>query len=344
MKMFLLSALGGVAGIAVVVYLAFQLSPWPSALIIRQMFTMGDKMAMGKLEKHLPSNITERLNLAYGDGPNEIFDLFYPQGTDGPLPTIVWTHGGGWVAGSKEGVDNYVRILASHGYTAVSLDYTIAPEATYPTPVKQVTAALAHLIANAEDYNIDPNRIVLAGDSAGAQITAQIANLATAPDYAEEIGIAPAIDANQIAGLLLFCGAYDLDMADQKGAFAWFVHSVLWAYSGKKDFMSDGVVREASVIDYVTPAFPPTFITAGNGDPLEPQSVAFARKLESVGIEVDSLFYPKNHSPSLPHEYQFNLDIPDGEAALSRILAFLGAVFAETPEQSTHASGSHQPS
>lgn len=69
--------------------------------------------------------------------------------------------------------------------------------------------------------------------------------------------------------------------------------------------------------------FPPTFITAGNADPLESQSLEFAQKLESLKVPTDSLFYDKNHQPKLPHEYQFNLDNADGRQALSRIVAFL---------------------
>nr|WP_255714180.1 alpha/beta hydrolase [Pelagibacterium xiamenense] len=279
---------------------------------------------MDALEKHVPPGIAERQDLAYGDGSDEIFDLYYPAGTDRPLPTIVWTHGGAWVAGSKEGVGNYLKILAGHGYTTVGLDYTTAPTATYPTPVHQVNAALAHLVANADEYNVDPDNIVLAGDSAGSQITAQIANIVTAPDYARLMGVTPALEASQLDGVLLFCGAYDLAQVNLKGSFSWFLHTVLWAYTGTKDFMNDPGVASASVIDYVTGEFPRTLITAGNGDPLESQSVAFADKLESVGVSVDSIFYPADHEPSLPHEYQFDLDEEDGRAVLERTLTFLG--------------------
>lgn len=342
-RMVLVSILGIVASFAVVAVLAAQFSPWPSVLILRPMFTLGDRLAMAKLEKHLPSGVTERRDLAYGAGPDAVFDLYFPDNADGPLPVIVWTHGGGWVAGSKEGVGNYTQILASHGYAAVSLNYTRAPEARYPTPVRQVAAALAHLVANAQSYNIDPNRIVLAGDSAGAQITAQLANLVTAPDYAQEMGISAPVNADQIAGVLLFCGAYNLEMAGRSGAFAWFADSILWAYSGTKEFKTDPAIRTASIIDHVTPRFPRTFITGGNGDPLTPQSMAFAQKLRSDGVEVDSLFYARDHAPALPHEYQFNLDIADGAAALERVLAFLNSTLAPASDASTGKTASHKP-
>jgi acetyl esterase len=73
------------------------------------------------------------------------------------------------------------------------------------------------------------------------------------------------------------------------------------------------------VTHYVTGAFPTAFISSGNGDPLAPQAVALARRLEELGVKVDSLFFPA-------HEYQFDLDIPAGQQALGRMLAFIGAI------------------
>jgi acetyl esterase/lipase len=75
---------------------------------------------------------------------------------------------------------------------------------------------------------------------------------------------------------------------------------------------------------HVTSAFPPTYITGGNGDPLtNAQSKPFADKLEGLGVDVTRLFYSQDHQSSLPHEYQFNLDNADGKAALVATLAFL---------------------
>jgi acetyl esterase/lipase len=70
-----------------------------------------------------------------------------------------------------------------------------------------------------------------------------------------------------------------------------------------------------SVTGHLTGAFPQSFISSGNGDPLAPQAVAFARKLGGVGVRVETLFFPENHVPRLPHEYQFNLDERDGQEA-----------------------------
>jgi acetyl esterase/lipase len=98
---------------------------------------------------------------------------------------------------------------------------------------------------------------------------------------------------------------------------------VLWSYSGGKSFAHDPFFATASIIDYVTSDFPPAFISVGNADPLEQQSHAFADALVSRGVRVDALFFPKDYSPPLPHEYQFNLDTDAGRLAFERTVNFL---------------------
>jgi acetyl esterase/lipase len=104
------------------------------------------------------------------------------------------------------------------------------------------------------------------------------------------------------------------------------LRTVLWSYSGTKDFLDDPAFDTASVAQYVTDAFPPSFISAGNGDPLGPQSVLMAAALRAKGVRVDELFFPPDTTPALPHEYQFNLDTGAGQQALERAVAFLNGV------------------
>ncbi|HWA19691.1 MAG TPA: hypothetical protein VG757_11920 [Devosia sp.] len=87
--------------------------------------------------------------------------------------------------------------------------------------------------------------------------------------------------------------------------------------------MSDERFRLASVAEYVTPEFPPAYISSGNGDPLAPQALRLAVRLRELGVDTDSLFFPDDLTPALPHEYQFNLDRKEGVQSFGAMLAFL---------------------
>ncbi len=314
---------GVLAILALVIYIAFQVSPWPNSLLIRYEFTKGGEQTNKALERFVPSGITSVDNQQYrANSPNGYLDVFYPTGTTKQLPTIVWVHGGGWVAGDKNEIDNYLKILASHGFTTVGVDYTIAPEAQYPTPLFEVNDALKYLQDNAKRLNIDDNKIIMAGDSAGSQIVSQVANAITSADYANKIGIQPTLASEKLRGLLLNCGAYDLSLPDYNGPFGSFLHTVLWAYSGQKDFLNDPALKTASVANFLTPQFPPSFITAGNADPLLSQSTELAKRLDGLKVQTSQLFYPTDHQPQLNHEYQFDLDTNDGQKALGQIINF----------------------
>jgi acetyl esterase len=313
-------------------FVASQVSPWPSALLIRYAFDKGGTETNEKLAALVPSGVVSTTDVRYrADDPDALLDVHRPASAVGPLPTVVWTHGGGWVSGSKEQVASYAKIVASHGYTVIAIDYSIAPGATYPTPLVELNDALAHVTAHAEELGVDPARIVLAGDSAGSQISAQVATAITSPAYAEALGIEPAIGPDQLAAVILHCGAYDAALVDTStgGAESWFLKTVLWSYSGTRDFADDPRFAPASVTRHMTEDFPPTFLTGGNADPLTPQGKAMLARLREVGVEVEALFQPDGEKPGLGHEYQFDLSTDAGQVALDRSLDFL----------STHTSG-----
>lgn len=299
----------------------FALSPWPSALVIRWAFDRGGWAFSRALEKHVPEGIVSHTDIPYGpDGAR--LDIHLPRVVGGPLPVIVWVHGGGWVAGSKDQIANYLKVLAGQGFAVVGVGYSIAPGALYPTPLHQVGAALAFLAGEGARFGLDGERLLLAGDSAGAQIAAQLANILTAPDYAKAVGMAPTIGPERLRGVLLFCGAYELAGLATDGLGGLFVNAVLWAYSGRRDFTGDSAFARAAVTPAVTGNFPPAFLSAGNGDPLEGQSRALAARLDALGVRVETLFFPKDHAPKVGHVYQFDLDRPEGREALSRAVAF----------------------
>jgi acetyl esterase len=198
----------GLAAAIATGYAAFTFSPWPSVLLIRYAFHKDAVEKNRALEKHVPANVSGLRDERYGDGPDELLDVFFPAQAPGrALPAIVWVHGGGFVAGNKADISNYMKILAGRGYVTVSVGYSVAPGARYPTPVLQANKALGFLSRNAGRYRIDPDRLFLAGDSAGSQIVAQLAATISNPAYAAMVGVNPAIERAQLKGIALFAAS-----------------------------------------------------------------------------------------------------------------------------------------
>lgn len=317
----------GLLIVAATIAAALMLSPWPSVYVIRAIFDRGATEASDKLAKHVPAGV--RTNTVSYDPSDKdaVLDIHQPKQVSPGSPLIVWIHGGGFVSGRRSDITNYAKVLAGQGFNVVNVDYTIAPEAAYPTPIRQVSKALAYLSAEGGKLGIDTSRIVLAGDSAGAQIAAQTAAVTVDPEYARRVGVTPGVQASQIVGALLHCGVYDVTrMGSGGGLLGWFVQSTTWAYSGKRDWRDAKGFETMSVAPNVTSAFPPAFVSAGNADPLGPQSVAMADALAAQGVKVERLFFPKNHRPPLGHEYQFNLDTAAGKLALTQSTAWLNSL------------------
>ena len=318
-----------IVAVVLVVALAGSLSPWPSAMVIRSVFEKGGAETAAEMTRHVTDTpLTETLDVAYGDdGADTTMDVFSPASADGPLPTVVWIHGGAWISGSKEDVAPYLRILAASGYTTIGVNYTIGPEGVYPLAVHQLDAALGYIVEHADELGVDPEQIVLAGDSAGGQLASQMAALITNPDYAEIMGVQPALTSEQLAATVLNCGVYDLAaLARLQGIAGWGLKSAMWAYSGTRTWAEDATGATMSTVDWVTADFPPTYISGGNGDGLTwLQSIPMAQRLDELEVDVTTLFWPAPHEPQLPHEYQFHLDLPDAQTALQKTIDFLDA-------------------
>lgn len=326
--------IGSIIGLIALVLIIFRVSPAPGAWVIRSVFDRNSAKVLAALEKHQPSvDITDVLNQQYRKNDLDAqLDVYYPAATskDVALPTIIWTHGGAWISGDKANDAPYFKLLAAEGFTVVALDYSLAPEHQYPTPVHQMNDAYAYLQKNASRFHIDTNKFILAGDSAGAQLSSQMGAIVTNPEYARTLGIVPSLKPSQLKGLILNCGIYMMDGLTEPDPtlpklIGWGDDISVWAYSGTKDF-SDPVIKQMSAYYHVTKDYPPVYISGGNADPLtNAQAKPFADLLTSLGVNVTENFFADDHKPALPHEYQFNLDNQDGVTAFQKTIEFAKA-------------------
>jgi acetyl esterase len=306
-------------------------SPWPAALLIRREFTASGRALDAALATRAPAAIVAAIDVAYDSHRDARLDAYWPaslEGTDRTLPTVVWIHGGGWLGGSKEEIGNYLRMIAARGFTAVGVRYSLAPGSRYPTPVRQAMAALRFLGTEGAPLHVDSTRVLLAGDSAGAHIGAQVAAIVTDDVYARSVGVAPTIAPGCLRGVGLCCGPYDLVATTDIEPMRTFFKTIVWSYSGTRRYRRSPFFATESVVHHVSGAFPPAFITVGNADPLREHSFALADALRAKGVLLETLFYPEDHEPALVHEYQFDLELDDARVALERLVSFFAACTA----------------
>lgn len=324
--------IGSISGLLVAVLLAFRFSPWPGALVIRTVFDNGDRKSLAKMERALPTYpVTVLKDRHYRSHDKDaLLDVYMPDHAvqqHQSLPIIIWTHGGAWVSGDKDNVAPYYKRLANQGFVVVAVNYTLAPNKPYPYALHQLNDAHRYVVRNAGDFAGNPDKIILAGDSAGAQLSSQLAAVITNPEYAREVGVRPALKPTNLSAVVLFCGIYKMEGLVHPDPtlpkiVGWGDDVAVWAYSGSRS-KNTPLLKQMSAYYHVSSQYPATFISGGNADPLtNAQSKPLAAKLTSMGVPVTTLFFEKDHRPSLPHEYQFTFN-RDGNAAFSQMVQFL---------------------
>src|SRR5688572_10252615 len=97
-------------------------------------------------------------------------DLYLPEAQEKPPGLIVWVHGGAWRGGSREGVD--LKGMTALGWAVASVDYRLSTQARFPVQIHDIKAAIRYLRAHASQYGFSPDRVVIAGSSAGAHLAA----------------------------------------------------------------------------------------------------------------------------------------------------------------------------
>jgi len=251
-------------------------------------------------------------------------DLYTPKKLTNPLPLIIWAHGGGFVAGEKEGIENWATCLASEGFAVAALDYQWAPEAHWPAQVLQICEGCTFLGTISAEYNLDMNRVVIAGDSAGAHMAAQFALIHTSPAFSEVTHLQPVLLPGALKAALLYCGPYDISaMARPKDRrLRLFMHRIGWSYLGIKRWEGSPKAAIMTIRNFVSESFPPTYITDGNVFSFEAQARALVKALRQKSVSISSRFFPIEEG-EVTHEYQFSLGEDNAWLSYQDTLRFL---------------------
>ena len=251
--------------------------------------------------------------------PSAEVTVFAPEGAAG-LPVILFIHGGGWCFGRSTDVEEYVKVLAGHGYVVANADYALAPDYTFPVATVQLGAALDFVRGRASEWGGDGDRLFVGGNSAGSHLASQVGALVSNRAFAEAVGFVPATPASAVRGLILINGVYDFDDADQCG-FPDFDH-FMKCFTGCDDYKSCPSLDLISTQKQVAPGFPAAFVTAGDIDPLEPQSRKFADYLNARGCDCVGYFHTGT-ARGLDHDYVFDLSTAYAREAFDLIIDFM---------------------
>ena len=206
-----------------------------------------------------------------------------PKGNEEKLPAILYILGGGWVIGDKNCFDMLIRKIAIHTNSVVFFpEYSLSPEEKFPKALEQIYAVSQYIYEEHEEFNIDKNRIAIAGDSVGG-------NMATAT--------AIKIKNDGGANLLFQCLFYPVTNADMdthsydqfrdgpwltKKAMEWFFD----AYVPDKTIRDDIYISPLQADESELAGLPPTLIITAENDVLRDEGEAYARKLDSANVDV----------------------------------------------------------
>jgi acetyl esterase/lipase len=233
-------------------------------------------------------------------------DVWAPRATDHKLPVVIFLYGGGWVAGSRGGYSFAGSGYAGQGFVTVVPDYRLVPTVRFPAFVDDGALAVKWTRDNIARYGGDPDRIALAGHSAGSYNAAM---LALDPHFLRDAGV----PAGTIKAAALLSGPYDFyPFTEMRG----------------RDALGNWPrPAETQPINFVTRTAPPMLLATGSADDIvKPRnSEALAAKLRANGVPVELKIYPgKSHvdlAKSLSRPFRGTTPaLADSAAFLHRVL------------------------
>lgn len=240
----------------------------------------------GALSAGVPARVGDVADLTVDGAVGPLRGRHYAPGPEavavarGPLPLLLFFHGGGFVVGDLESHDATCRALAHDaGVHVVAVDYRLAPEHPHPAAHEDAWAAWTWAVAHAEGLGADPERIAIGGDSAGGQITAVLAQRARdegGPAPAAQLLIYPAVDRS---GTTHSLQAFSERLFLTGSMMAWFEGHGLPDPAQRTD------PRASPALGRLEGVAPAVVLTAAL-DPLRDEGEAYARALADAGVPV----------------------------------------------------------
>lgn len=213
--------------------------------------------------------------------PVDVRVRVFRYGDDNAQPCLIYLHGGAWMVGSPETHwDVTSRIAKYNKQTVISIDYALAPEHPYPAAITQCEAVVKWVHENASNLNINPNKIAVGGDSAGANLAALLTIIFRDSHI-------------KLVGQLLYYPAVDFEMT--RPAYVENANGPILSVAGMpavnamycpnaRDLQNPLV---APMLAHDHSNLPPAYIAVAHNDPLRDDGIDYAEKLRASGVDVE---------------------------------------------------------
>jgi acetyl esterase/lipase len=230
---------------------------------------------------HVANNYRMIPNVTYLTASNfeAKMDIYQRQGTTTPQPTVIYMHGGFWVAGAKETAIGSIMPWLEMGWNVVNVEYRLGRVALAPAAVEDCMCALKYVVAQAKTYNVDVNRIVVSGESAGGHLALSLGIIPESAGLDKECASNTPLP--KVAAVINWYGITDVyDVIDgphkANAAVQWF-----GSLPNRKE-----IADRVSPLTYVRAGLPPILTVHGDNDTTVayPQAVRLHEALNKAGV------------------------------------------------------------
>ena len=227
-------------------------------------------------------------------------DVYIPPGISEPAKTVIYIHGGWWLAGSKEKAMSYTGTLYEAGYVVVGINYRLSHDSIFPAQIYDCKTAIRYLKKNADKYYIDTCNIAVTGESAGGHLSALLGTSIGEPSL-EGLHLGSSGYSSDIHAVIDFFGPtafLEMDGNAPNVCSNPIIHDN--AFSGESLLLGCRISQcperaaKANPITYINGNEPPFSIHHGDADCLIPpnQSILLHKALEQAGIDTEIIIYP----------------------------------------------------
>jgi len=193
-------------------------------------------------------------------------DVYQPTNASGPTPTLIYVHGGGWTGGDRQAAFFNTMPYLEMGWAVVNVSYRLARISLAPAAVEDCRCALRWVISKAKDYNLDVNKLVLTGNSAGGHLALTTGMLPASTGLERQC---PGNEDLKVAAIINWYGITDVgDLLDGPNMKT---YAVTWLSSLTNRYE---IAKRVSPLEYVRPGMPPILTIHGDADPTVPYSHA----------------------------------------------------------------------